>query len=103
MELVFVRIKESTHCENAYPFVEQFAKQSNLKLTIYFSENSNIPAQFDKKEYPILYYVEDGKILGSVKGFTNLSYQLKNYINELNYIKGVVARPEEPIIIENNK
>jgi hypothetical protein len=92
MELVFVRIKESKWCDQAEPFADTFAKENNLKLTKY-SDFTDIPTRFDIKFYPVLFFVQDGKILGTVKGFGTVETQMESYTNELNFIKNPELKP----------
>lgn len=95
MELVFIRIKESKFSDQAEPFAEKFAKDNGLKLTKYVDINE-IPKEFDElKAYPVLFFVEDGKILGYVKGFSNEEKQMKTYENELDVLKNPGSRPVE--------
>ena len=103
MELVFIRTKVCKYSDAAEPFVAEFAKANNLKVTKYSSVDNNVPKQFDKKEYPILYFVENNEILGFVKGFSNFDKQLLMYVNELKYIKNPELRPLEPIITNEEK
>jgi hypothetical protein len=92
MELVFVRIKESKWCDQAEPFADTFAKENNLKLTKY-SDIEDTPTRFNIKFYPVLFFVQDGKILGHVKGFTDPEHQMDGYKNELKFIKNPELRP----------
>jgi hypothetical protein len=103
MELVFVRIKVCQYSDAAEPFVNQFAESNNLTLTKYSSPDNDIPKKFDKKQYPILYFVENNEILGFVKGFSSFDKQLLMYVNELKYIKNPELRPLEPIITNEEK
>ena len=102
MELVFVRTKSCKFSDGAEPFVNEFAKANNLTLTKYSSEENNIPKIFDKKEYPILYFVEDNKILGLIKGFSDAEKQITMYEAELKFIRKIEPRPIPPVE-ENNK
>jgi hypothetical protein len=92
MELVFVRIRDSKWCDQAEPFADTFAKENNLKL-IKYSDIGNIPTTFDIKFYPVLFFVEDEKILGSVKGFTDAEHQIDSYKTELKFIENPELRP----------
>jgi hypothetical protein len=94
MELVFVRIKESVYSDKAQPFAEQFAKNNNLKLTKYLDMNE-IPAMFNEmKAYPVLFFVENGKILGHVKGFSTNELQIETYEAELKFAHNPNLRPK---------
>jgi thiol-disulfide isomerase/thioredoxin len=97
MELVFIRTKVCKYSDAAEPFVAEFAKANNLKVTKYSSVDNNVPKQFDKKEYPILYFVENNEILGYVKGFGLPENQLNNYESELKLIKNPELRNIETI------
>jgi hypothetical protein len=92
MELVFVRIKESKWCDQAEPFADTFAKENNLKLTKY-SDFTDIPTRFDIKFYPVLFFVQDGKILGTVKGFGTAETQMDSYKSEFMLIKNPEFKP----------
>jgi thiol-disulfide isomerase/thioredoxin len=97
MELVFIRTKVCKYSDAAEPFVTQFAEANNLKVTKYSSVDNNVPKKFDKKEYPILYFVENNEILGYVKGFGLPENQLNNYESELKLIKNPELRNIETI------
>jgi hypothetical protein len=87
MELVFVRIRDSKWCDQAEPYAETFAKQNNLKLTKYVDQE-NIPEKYNEfKEYPVLFYVENSKIVGYLKGFNTDVDQLRAYNAKLETIK----------------
>jgi hypothetical protein len=92
MELVFVRIKDSKWSDLAEPFAVAFAKENNFKLTKY-SDINDIPTKFEIKVYPVLFFVEDGKILGHIKGFSDAEHQMIGYKNELKFIKNPELRP----------
>ena len=98
MELVFVRTKVCRYSDAAEPFVNQFAEANNLVLKKYSSDDNNVPKKFERREYPILYFVENNEILGYVRGFSSPGHQLSMYENELKYIKNPELRPVEPII-----
>jgi hypothetical protein len=87
MELVFVRIKDSKWCDQAEPFADTFAKENNFMLTKYVDQE-NIPGKYNEfKEYPVLFYLENSKIVGYVKGFSTDVDQLRAYNAKLETIK----------------
>jgi hypothetical protein len=93
MELVFIRIKESIYSDQAEPYVELFAKKNNLKLTK-FVDIKDIPQKYDvMKVYPVLFFVDNSKIVGHVKGFSTDNLQLEIYEVEYNFVKNPELRP----------
>jgi hypothetical protein len=87
MELVFVRIRDSKWCDQAEPFANTFAKENNFMLTKYVDQE-NIPEKYNEfKEYPVLFYLENSKIVGYVKGFSSNETQLQAYNAKLETIK----------------
>jgi hypothetical protein len=93
MELIFIRIKESIYSDQAEPYAKTFAKQNNLKLTKFIDINE-IPEKYNElKVYPVLFFVNNSKIEGYVKGFSNDELQLKRYETEYSYLKNSNLRP----------
>jgi len=83
MELVFIRIKESKWCDQAEPIVDLFAKEKNLKLTKYVDLN-DIPEKYNQmKVYPVLFFVNDGEIVGHQKGYSDDEKTMRSYENQL--------------------
>lgn len=100
MELILIHSKTCEFSKKAMPFVDKFAVVNNLKLTKYAAEDNNIPNEFDQKNYPTLFFVNEGKILGLVKGFSTEAEQLNGYQNELFFAQNPEKRPR-PLPEEN--
>jgi thiol-disulfide isomerase/thioredoxin len=96
MELVFVYSDTCPYSQKARPFAEQFAKKENMKLTFYKNGTDITPRKYNRREHPILYFVENDEIRGQVKGFASDEDQVHVYDMELYFINNPEERPLPP-------
>jgi hypothetical protein len=99
MNLIFIRDKECNYADKAEPFILEFAKNENLILNKYFRVIDNIPLELDLNVSPVLFFIENQKILGKIIGFFGNEKHYDFLKKELEYIKD----PSKRTIGENNE